>query len=150
MAISNIFINNLLHEKSFFKGVYSANEEKPMLSDNECIILNLSDKNEKGTHFISVCKKRNKIILFDPIKIFEVIPQSIINYIKKHNAKIVTNNQAIQDYSSDYCGYFCIAFVLLCNSLNILEFTDLFYTDKNLLVLNDVIVLKIIYKIMNK
>jgi hypothetical protein len=88
--------------------------------------------------------------MFDPLNQFFNIPKPIKNYIKKHNVKIETNRYPIQANSSGYCGYFCIAFILLCNSLSMQEFLNLFYCNKNLLILNDVIVLKIIYKTLKK
>jgi hypothetical protein len=150
MAISNIFIEDLLRGNEFFRGVFSADEKVHKLRDNESIIFNLSYRNEIGTHFIAICKKKNKIIVFDPLNHFFIIPQSIKHFIRKHNVKMETNLHAIQSYSSDYCGYFCIAFVLLCNSLSMREFLNLFHSNKNLLILNDVIVLKIINKTLKK
>jgi hypothetical protein len=150
MAISNIFITELLYRSKLFKGVYSSNEKTPKLLHNESIIFNLSEKNKKGTHFIAACMKRKKIIMFDPLNMFAIIPEPICNYIRSHNVPIENNNFPIQAYSSDYCGYFCIAFVLLYNSLSLDEFLNLFYSDEHLLSLNDVIVLKIIYKILKK
>ena len=65
-GISNIYIDNLMKEISWsFQGTYSADNISMFLSENVSLIVNLSKKNEVGSHFVAIVIYRNKILCFD-------------------------------------------------------------------------------------
>jgi hypothetical protein len=149
MSLTNIFINDFLHHINTFRGVFSANEDVPILQDYESIIFNFSNKCEIGTHFIAIYRSNNKLMFFDPLCLFNT-PNDILSFINKHYLPVQYNRIRIQDLFSDYCGYFCIAFILFITHHNNFDhFLDLFYTDFSKLFLNDVLVLKIIQTIIS-
>ena len=70
-------------------------------------MINLSDKNSKGTYRTSLFIDRNLAVYFDCFGI-EYIPQEVLNKIK--NKSITHKIFRIQDNASIMCGFYCIAF----------------------------------------
>ena len=95
-----------------FMGCWSCDnipEKKCMKKGNFCIIVNLSPAGTKGSHFISIAKKRHKVIVFDPLyHKLSWLPIPIINFINKICRKQIWTpyNQAVQSQQSTYCGFF--------------------------------------------
>ena len=71
-------------------------------------MINLDDKNSKGTHWFSLFIDRNAAVYFDSFGI-EYIPQKVLNKIK--DKSITHNIFGIQDNESIICGFYCIAFI---------------------------------------
>ena len=71
-------------------------------------VINLYDKNSKGTHWVSLFIDRNIAVYCDSFGI-EYIPQEVLNKIK--DKSITHNIFRIQDYGSIMCGLYCIAFI---------------------------------------
>ena len=65
-GISNIFINDVMDKISrSFQGTYSIDNIPTIKNNDFSIIINLSKQNEKGSHFVAIFNKQNKIIYFD-------------------------------------------------------------------------------------
>ena len=71
-------------------------------------VINLNDKNSKGTHWVSLIIDRNLAVCFDSFGI-EYIPQEVLNKIR--DKSITHNIFRIQDNESIMCGFYCIAFI---------------------------------------
>ena len=109
-----------------FNGVFSRNN-LPRMKDGKYVI-NLDDKNSKGTHWVSLFIDRNTALYFDSFGI-KYIPQEVLNKIK--DKSIIHNIFRIQDNEPTMSGFYCIALIEYMLS----EKTLLAYT--NLLSLND-------------
>ena len=48
-----------------FQGTYSIDNIPTIKNNDFSIIINLSKQNEKGSHFVAIFNKQNKIIYFD-------------------------------------------------------------------------------------
>ena len=70
--MNNIDITNYFKYEPRFNGVFSRNN-LPKIKDGAYII-NLDDKNSKGTHWVSLFIDRNVAVYFDSFA-FEYIPQ---------------------------------------------------------------------------
>lgn len=159
-GLSNIYLEQLLYKLQIkdFYGVHSKNlniaeiYSLPFFS----IILNLSSDFEIGSHFIAIYKKPHEILYFDS---FGKPPVHYIkNFIQSFNIPIIINNQKIQSDFSEFCGYFCTAFIL-SESINfpLHEFQNSFLkserNDKSLdninLLMNDNIVVYFIKLYIN-
>ena len=104
-SLSNIEINYFKYNPRF-NGVFSQNNS-PRIKDGANVI-NLNDKNIKGTHWVSLFIDRKLAVYFDSFGI-EYIPQEVLNKIRD---KSVTHNIfRIQDNESIMCGFYCIAFI---------------------------------------
>ena len=85
----------------FFKKQFTQNKRG-------AFVINLDDKNSKGTHWVSLFIYKNLAIYFDSFGI-EYIPQEVINKIE--DKSITHNIFRIQDNESIMCGFYCIAFI---------------------------------------
>ena len=87
-------------------------------------MINLDDKNSKGTHWVSLFIDRNTDVYFDSFG-FEYIPLKVLNKIRD---KSVTHNIfRIQDNESIMCGFYCIAFIeYMLAGKTLLDYTNLF------------------------
>jgi hypothetical protein len=150
MAISNIFIMNVLRNEKNFLGVYSSNELENIFLNEEQngIIINLSDKYDVGSHFIAVYRKADSLIYFDSLAL-NILTEDICRFLKKHNSIIKFYNYRIQPLYSDLCGYYCISFILAMKNMSINMFYKQFYLKNNAICTNDVLVLQLINR-MNK
>ena len=135
-SLSNIEITNYFKYQPRFKGVFSRNN-LPRIKDGTYII-NLDNKNSKGTHKVSLFTDRNTVVNFDSFGI-KYIPLDVVNKFKH---KLITHNIfRIQDKESITCGFYCIAVIeYVLAGKTLLGYTNLF--SPNDYKKND----KIIYK----
>ena len=150
--LDNIFINNYLKIVPNFKGVFSSNEISNLnLKPNCCIIVNFSNNNEKGSHFIVIFNKNNTMIYFDPLNIKkQFIPKNIKKYLKNSHRKIKYLNCNIQSFNSTYCGFFCIGFILHMYNTNKENSFKKLFNIKDLIKNDGIIIQIIIHYVKNK
>ena len=75
--LNNIEITSYFYDEPRFNGVFSRNN-LPRIKD--AYVINLDDKNSKGTHLVSLFIDRNTAVYFDSFRI-EYIPQEVLNKI---------------------------------------------------------------------
>ena len=105
--ISNFKINEILKNNKNYIGTFSKNNV-PKLKNNESIIVNLANSNDKGSYWIGMKLVDKKLFYFDSYGI-PYIPDIIKNQYS--NFKIITNIYRIQSNSSNECRKFCIMFI---------------------------------------
>ena len=104
-----------------FNGVFSRNN-LPRMKDGKYVI-NLDDKNSKGTHWVSLFIDRNTALYFDSFGI-KYIPQEVLNKIK--DKSIIHNIFRIQDNESIMWEFYCIAFIeYMLSGKTLLDYTNL-------------------------
>lgn len=105
--ITSIFINKN------FVGVFPCNIHIKPNKKNFSIIFNTGEYNTDGEHFVAIKFFTDKIIYFDS---FGEKPtnKNILKFINtnKKNRRILWNSTKIQDDSSSFCGFYCLAFLL--------------------------------------
>ena len=106
--LSNIFINNSLKDFTIFSGCYSK-DQIPLIKNNKSLIFNLQNSDQSGSHWVSLSRKHNNIIIFDSFGIGD-IPNKLYKIYKNYN--IITNIYRIQDINSNLCGLFSVLFCL--------------------------------------
>ena len=105
--MSNLKIDEILkHDKNYI-GTFSK-DNCPVLKNNQSTIINLQDSNLSGSHWVSYCKRNDKILNFDSYGV-AYIPDIIKNQYPNH--KFICNICRIQSMDSNQCGRFCILFV---------------------------------------
>ena len=105
--MSNLKIDEILkHDKSYI-GTFSK-DNVLLLKNNQSTIINLQDSNQDGSHWVSYCKRNDKIYYFDSYAV-SFIPDIIKKQYPKH--KFICNIYSIQSMDSNQCGRFCILFV---------------------------------------
>ena len=126
-GISNIFINDVMDKISrSFQGTYSIDNIPTIKNNDFSIIINLSKQNEKGSHFVAIFNKQNKIIYFDSFG-NQNIHRTLQKFIKKHKKQVTYSNIQLQHIFSNHCGFFCMSFILcLENDVTFNNFLNFF------------------------
>ena len=105
--MSNLKIDEILkHDKNYI-GTYSK-DNCPVLKNNKPIIINLQDSDKSGSHWVSYCKRNDKLFYFDSYGV-AYIPDIIKNQFLNH--KFICNIYRIQSMDSVQCARYCILFV---------------------------------------
>ena len=89
-----------------FNGAFSR-DNLPRIKDG-AYVKKLDDKQNKGTHWVSVFINRNTAVYFDYFGI-EYTPQEVL--IKIKDKSIAHTIFTIQDHDSIVCGFYCMAFI---------------------------------------
>ena len=91
---------------------------------NGTYVINLDDKNSKGTRLVSLFIDRNLAVYSDSFEI-EYMPQKVLNKIK--NRSITHNIFRIQVNESTICGFYCVAFIeYMLVEKTLLDYINLF------------------------
>ena len=146
-GISNRFIESVLKPTcENFRGVFSADTIPTELlnSNNFSIVCNMSGVNERGSHFVTILVKPDQVFYIDSLGLPPIIPE-MYNFLQRLRKPMVFNSKQVQDFSSKFCGFFCILFVLNFNFPS----TPLSF-QSNDLMLNDVVCVEKIQEILNK
>ena len=104
-------------KKREFKGVFACDEFAKMkkLHKGDKFICNLASSNRKGIHWISIYVGENSIIYFDPLGI-PCHDMYILKMMEKSKKKIHTSNYKIQSFTSHFCGFFALSFLIICEN----------------------------------
>jgi len=146
-GLSNIYLLNLAKKLNLkkFKGIFSCDTlPKPEKHWEEfSLISNLSKYDEKGSHFIAIYVLPDKIIYFDSYGI-KCTNEFINEYLQTIGKNLFYNTRRIQDVDSIFCGYFCLAFILVTESSEYSFDNFMNNFDKKNLLNNENIVTRII------
>lgn len=149
VGITNLYIESILKPTcADFLGVFSANTIPAALlqHSNFSIVCNLSGVEETGSHFISIINLDDCVLYLDSLGLACTVFE-IGNFLRKLKKPVFYNSQQVQDVSSNFCGFYCMLFILYVNH----PCTPVsFYDNQNKLLLNDVICVKKICEILNK
>lgn len=147
-GLSNHYVEKVgrkILKKINFLGVYPC-DIHPAINKrkNFSVIFNTGDSTTSGEHFVCLYKNRKNIFYFDS---FGNKPddKNILLFLKKFNVKLIWNSVKIQSDNSNFCGFYCLAFLLsIEHKINFNKFIMLF--NKNNLNDNDKIVIYFILK----
>ena len=116
--LTNVFIEKYLsqYDCTYFKGVFSANTLPFDIKPPFDLIVNLSNFNDLGSHFVTICADTLNISYIDSFGLPCFI-DSISIFMQNFNLPILYNTKIIQNIHSKACGYYCILFVLYHNNL---------------------------------
>ncbi len=109
--LSNIDLENLATSNGIqLVGVFSKDELPRDLRKTGNYIINLQDANDGGgTHWTAFKILNTKqACYFDSFGFLP--PKEVSHYLELYKPYAV-NNRQVQDVKSDYCGYFCLAFL---------------------------------------
>lgn len=120
-----------------YLGVFSSNNI-PETPNNFILICNLSNKEEKGSHFITICKINSELFILDSLAL-NIGNANLSEFISNlEYDKINTIKDPIQSFQSISCGLFCVYFVLLFHVKSKQKLKiPLYRFVKNNLILND-------------
>ena len=144
-GLTNLYVKRVLSpEVANFIGVFSCDNIPNTTLEKYSFVCNLSKHDEQGTHFVAVLvNKRSRVAHYiDPYGA-NCSNKHIREYLARTCHFMRWSNKAIQPLPSDYCGYYCIAY-LLANSRGIThkKFMSKFKREGD--ANNDLTVLKLI------
>ena len=138
-------IENILSCQNSFAGCFAANELSNVVLKSPCfIIVNLDKRNMKGSHWIAIGYFKNKIEIFDPLG-FDIfawprISCDLLFFLHKYSfTRKILLSKRIQAPQSNYCGLYCIYYVM---TRKIKSFSLLQSIFSSYLSLNDSILIK--------
>ena len=120
--LRNVEITKYFSYEPRFNSAFSK-DNLPRIKDGKYVI-NLFDKQSKGTHWLSLFFDRHTAVYFDSFKI-EYISQEVLSKIKD---KFITHKIfRIQDDDFIICGFYCIVFIeYMLAEQTLLEYTSFF------------------------
>ena len=94
-------------------GIYMKDQLKKLPAKNGCYIINMSDSNEAGTHWIALYIKNKNAICFDSFGIAP--PDEIILWLERVK-NVSYSKKQLQDIANSACGWYCILFLYICSN----------------------------------
>jgi hypothetical protein len=117
-ALWNDQIEKYFEHQPLFSGVYSADDIDEIPDDNkQGFIMNLSNHDEPGTHWVAVYITPDSIEYYDPLAAppTSAFLEQIDTWIHKSHIptmlKLKINRVRDQSLSTDFCGYHAIRFL---------------------------------------
>jgi hypothetical protein len=146
-GVSNHFIDSILTPTcAEYKGTFSSNTIPTQLLQCETfsIVCNLSPAGETGSHFVTIIAQRERVLYLDSLAL-PCLVSEINNFLQRLKKPVYSNSQQVQHVKSQFCGFYCILFVLYFNN----PVTKLLFETRDLHV-NDATCVKKIRELLNK
>jgi len=145
-GLTNAYLETISYKllgKKIFVGVYSADGcSKVFRKKYFSIIFNTDLMKNPGKHFISILFTPSRAYYFDSLG-QKKIEKNISKFIQKTKRKCVTHCLPIQDETSNFCGFYALAYLLwMKKKRRSTDFYKMF--DMKCLIKNDSIVTKFI------
>ena len=102
-------INSILEEKPNFIGCFARNE-LPQVSQPCSFIVNTDPSDRSGSHWLAIVLRQETALYFDSFGL-PILEPDIKNYLSQYYSYVIYNTECIQDTLSEYCGYYCAAFI---------------------------------------
>jgi hypothetical protein len=99
--------------KKYYLGAFPIDILPTKFDYPSCFIINNQKSSKKGEHWIAVYfDTRKNCYFFDS---FGLNPNfySLENYLNYHAKTIYSNKKQLQSIFSEFCGYYCVIFLLL-------------------------------------
>ena len=153
-GLSNEYVEKLMYKLTInphkFKGVKPCDiflnevkSKKQLLCKGCSFIINMSSSNNPGSHFVSIfILSDNEAEYFDSFGL-PSFDSNINNAFREANLSVLEFETSIQDISSQFCGFYCIAYLIWRElGLEKTRFAQLFNTNSK--IVNDTIVLELL------
>lgn len=115
MALTNIDIKNILQPfqiHGIFKGVFPCDSLPSTFSLPAAFIINLSEHNSRGSHWVGLFIKRNKEAEYFDSFGFPPLQSHIQHFIQLNTKNLTFNSKQLQHIISNKCGKYVILFIL--------------------------------------
>ena len=121
-----------------FLGVHPCDVHPSVDNRRNCsVIFNTGDSTTSGDHFVCMYLNKTTIFYFDSFGERVNLDKNILRFVNNiPSKKLVHNTQKIQDDLSQFCGFYCIAYLLSKDLKLSDEYFKSFFSKENLL-LND-------------
>ena len=102
------------------------------------IVVNTGLSSTHGDHWVALRLQKACCFYFDSFGV-DIVDKEIMSFIKRKYQKYTFNNKCIQNYDSENCGKFCIAFIKMVKNkkefktfVNNFDFYNLKNNDKQI------------------
>lgn len=112
--LTDIDLKSFGKEIPFFRGVFMRNNlpsTGPLV--NESAIVNLDDRNGRGTHWVAYKKRGPSVKYFDSFGDLPP-PRELVKYLLQGPSSaqnILYNNERKQQFNTVWCGHLCLKFL---------------------------------------
>jgi hypothetical protein len=132
------------YTKKIFKGAIAFDELPKKIKKPSAYIINTHTRDKEGEHWLAIFYSSNgNAEFFDSFGLgpeFYDLDQFLINTSKK----CYYNTVALQSFNSQYCGFYCVLFILFkCQKISFFNFLNYFNKDT---LINDKEILNLIQK----
>ncbi len=145
------YINTFTTQVDGFIGAFPCDKIPAMSSRMKkySVIVNLDTSQEAGSHWIALLIKNKTVFYYDPLG-QKNNNEHITDYMNKFAVQLY-NKQQIQSKLSDYCGLYCLGFIIHSNSCTspINRFNAMFCNSPPLFQFNDHIVVEYLINILS-
>lgn len=152
-GLQSTYLRNVCSDLNYFCGIFASDEltinyDEIMKKKRFSLICNLSPASEEGSHYITIIRDSNNLYYLDSFG-HDTSQIHITNFLKKASLTTFFLSTQIQDYTSLFCGFFCVMFCYLYDSYGGSFMTKAkFHSDD--LKKNDELCLKYIIKLCEK
>lgn len=107
--LTNFDLEKICAKFPFFRGVFMRNNLPKKPREYECGIINLDDKEGKGSHWVAYVKCRKYCEYYDSFGNLAP-PVELVKYLSPN--RIFYNVNSEQKYNETNCGQLCVFFIL--------------------------------------
>lgn len=123
-GLTNVYIDSILFKycPNFFRGTFSCNtipKELAQLSKFS-IIINLSKDFEIGSHYVCLVSFPTHVLYLDSYAL-PCTNNDICSFLLDLNKTVLYNEKRIQHAMSNFCGFYCIFWVLYFSHKNAIK-----------------------------
>ena len=133
-------IEKLLENEKSFMGCYPK-DKLPKIFPKvlpKTIVVNTGLSSTHGDHWVALRLQKAFCFYFDSFGV-DIVDREILSFIKRKYQKYTFNDKCIQNYDSENCGKFCIAFIKMVKNkkefktfVNNFDFYNLKNNDKQI------------------
>jgi hypothetical protein len=127
LAIKDILLKDIYTSKIFLN-VYARDELPLEVPYPSCLILNNKPRSHPGEHWLAIYFDKNKIGYFFDSYGNKPHHYNLSPYLELVTKQYLYNSRKIQG-ASEYCGFYCILFLLLISRNELSKFFSYFTTN---------------------
>ena len=116
--------------KKYFIGVFARDELPEELTYPCCFVLNTQNRSEKGEHWLAFCYNSKRICYFFDSYGLSPYYYNLNNYVANSSDNFIWNMRRIQG-DSNYCGFYCIFYLIFACRNNLKTFYNKFNLELN-------------------
>jgi hypothetical protein len=117
------------YTRKIFGGTYPIDKLPKRVQYPSCFVINNQPSYQTGEHWVAVYFTKNKNAVFFDSYGNNPSFYKLTKFVKNNSKMFEYNHKQIQSYLSEYCGYYCLLFLLFISRENTL--TDFLSFFKN-------------------
>ena len=124
--VVEMILNRDIISRNSFLGAFARNELPKIYNYPASLILNTEPRNSEGEHWLAIYFDKNKNSYFFDSYGQHYNNYNLKSYLEENSKKISYNRKQIQG-DSNFCGIYCILFILFISRKKLKSFFQNFY-----------------------